>query len=112
MSITRDPESAEVMKKTATNTTATVEVMAVPGSSAKKRNSAVDRSALTAAEIAPLAEPMSRKMAVLPNTVIHRKVNPAGTSSTLRMNCRTVRPREIRAMNMPTKGDQAIHQAQ
>ena len=62
--------------------------------------------------MAPAACPMSRLMAVLPKTVIHRKVKPAGTSSTFRMNSRTVRPREIRAMNMPTKGDQAIHQAQ
>ena len=55
---------------------------------------------------------MSRLMAVLPKTVIHRKVNPAGTSSTFNRNSRTVRPREIRAMNIPTNGDQAIHQAQ
>ena len=27
-------------------------------------------------------------------------------------NCRMVRPREMRAMNIPTKGVQEIHQAQ
>ena len=35
-----------------------------------------------------------------------------GTSSTPTTNWRMVRPREMRAMNMPTKGDQEIHQAQ
>ena len=54
----------------------------------------------------------SSEMAVLPNTVIHRKVNSTGTSSTPVMNSRMVRPREMRAINMPTKGDHEIHQPQ
>ena len=37
-------------------------------------------------------------MAVLPNTVIHMKVKPAGMNSTASTNSRTVLPREIRAM--------------
>ena len=40
------------------------------------------------------------------------KVKPSGTSSTPTTNSRIVRPRDTRAMNMPTKGDQAIHQPQ
>ena len=112
VSITSDPLSAEVTKKTATSSTARVEVIAAPGRFSRKWKMAVDRSVCTACEIAPAAWPMSRLMAVFPNTVIHRKVKPVGTSSTPMMNCRTVRPREIRAMNMPTNGDQAIHQAQ
>ena len=35
-----------------------------------------------------------------------------GTTSTPIANSRMVRPREMRARNMPTKGDQEIHQAQ
>jgi hypothetical protein len=35
-----------------------------------------------------------------------------GMISTQMMNSRTVRPRLTRAMNMPTNGDQEIHQAQ
>ena len=35
-----------------------------------------------------------------------------GTSSTPVTNWRMVRPRLMRAMNMPTKGVQEIHQAQ
>lgn len=51
-------------------------------------------------------------MAVSPNTVIQNSVKPAGTSSTPLTNSRMVRPREMRAMNRPTKGDHAIHQPQ
>jgi hypothetical protein len=40
------------------------------------------------------------------------KVSSAGTNSTPPMNSRIVRPREMRAMNMPTNGDQEIHQPQ
>ena len=112
VSITSAPESAEVTKKTATRRMARPEVKAAPGSCSRKWNRAVDRSALTACEIAPAAVVMSRVMAVFPKTVIQRKVKPEGTSKTFRMNSRTVRPREMRAMNMPTNGDQAIHHAQ
>ena len=58
--------------------------------------------------------PCSRIMwiAVLPNTVIHSRVKAVGTSSTPVTNSRMVRPREIRAMNSPTNGDQASHQPQ
>ncbi|MNU02327.1 hypothetical protein D3C72_2459960 [compost metagenome] len=51
-------------------------------------------------------------IAVSPNTVIQNRVKPAGTSSTPQTNSRMVRPREMRAMNSPTNGDQAIHQPQ
>jgi hypothetical protein len=51
-------------------------------------------------------------MAVPPKAVIHSTQASEGTSSTEMMNSRTVRPRDTRAMNMPTKGDQEIHQAQ
>ncbi|MNT34087.1 hypothetical protein D3C72_1700440 [compost metagenome] len=51
-------------------------------------------------------------MAVSPNIVIHSRVKPAGTNSTPQTNWRMVRPRDTRAMNMPTNGDQDIHQPQ
>ncbi|MNE51316.1 hypothetical protein D3C80_1459390 [compost metagenome] len=51
-------------------------------------------------------------MAVPPKAVIHNTDTSDGTSSTAMRNSRTVRPRLTRAMNMPTKGDQLIHQAQ
>ena len=67
---------------------------------------------LAAADRAPLAVFWSSQIAVLPNSVIHNRLKPVGTNKAPRMNSRIVRPREMRAMNRPTKGDQEIHQAQ
>ncbi|MOA57473.1 hypothetical protein D3C78_1816600 [compost metagenome] len=51
-------------------------------------------------------------MALLPKIDIQARVKPRGISNTPKTNSRMVRPREIRAMNSPTNGDHAIHQAQ
>ena len=51
-------------------------------------------------------------MALSPKTVIQKKIKRDGARSTPTTNSLIVRPREIRAMNIPTKGAQAIHQAQ
>ena len=112
VSITSAPESAEVTKKMPTNAMARVAVTLAPGRYSRNLNSAVDRSACTAWAIPPAAVPRSSEIAVLPNTVIHRKVKAVGTNSTPITNSRIVRPREMRAMNMPTNGDHAIHHAQ
>src|SRR5699024_3880176 len=53
-----------------------------------------------------------RSMAELPNIVIQKKVKPVGINRTPPTKLRIVRPREIFAINIPTKGDQAIHQPQ
>src|SRR5690606_28545674 len=110
--MTSDPESAEVTKNTQTRMTARVEVISGKGRYSKNWNSATERSEATASVSAPAATVVSMIMAVFPNTVIQRNVKPEGTSSTPIRNSRTVRPREMRAMNMPTKGDQEIHHAQ
>ncbi|MNT71650.1 hypothetical protein D3C72_2101580 [compost metagenome] len=55
---------------------------------------------------------ITRSMALFPNTDSQARVKPSGISSTPQTSSRTVRPREIRATNMPTKGAQEIHQAQ
>ena len=47
-----------------------------------------------------------------PKVAIHSRAMIVGTISTQVMNSRTVRPKLMRPMNMPTKGAQAIHQAQ
>src|SRR5690606_19870468 len=112
MSTTSEPESDEVTKKVTTSTVATSEETDASGSSSRKRNSATDSSAATASASPVMPCTITMWMAVSPNTVIHRNVKPSGTSSTPTMNWRMVRPREMRAMNMPTKGDQAIHQPQ
>ncbi len=59
-----------------------------------------------------LAPPRACSRALLPKIDIHAKVKPSGMNSTPKTNSRIVRPREMRAMNRPTKGAQAIHQAQ
>ena len=51
-------------------------------------------------------------MPVPPSTANQMNPTMEGTSSTPVMNSRTVRPREMRAMKMPTKGAQEIHQPQ
>ena len=47
-----------------------------------------------------------------PKTANQTRLTMLGTRITPPTNCRIVRPRLIRAMNMPTKGVQEIHQAQ
>ena len=44
--------------------------------------------------------------------LVNGKVTIEGTNNTPKINSRMVRPLEIRAINIPTKGDQAIHQPQ
>lgn len=112
MSTTSAPESAEVTKNTTTISTATSEITLPSGKCSRKANSATELSWLTTS--ANWVKPSCRTMwmAVSPNTVIHSRVKPAGTNSTPQTNSRIVRPREIRAMNRPTKGDQDSHQPQ
>lgn len=52
------------------------------------------------------------RSAVPPMIANQTALAPLGTSRTPVRNCRTVRPREIRAMNVPTNGAQEIHHAQ
>ncbi len=48
----------------------------------------------------------------IPNTLNHTMLNAVGRASTPSTNSRMVRPLEIRAMKMPTNGDQVIVHAQ
>ena len=73
---------------------------------------AFDLLAETVREIAPSACLTSSQIATSPKTVNQMKLKPAGANRTPSRNCRMVRPREMRAMNMPTKGDHEIHQPQ
>ncbi|MNI52410.1 hypothetical protein D3C73_1071870 [compost metagenome] len=82
------------------------------GNCSRKANKASDESASTTSAKPCTLSTRIMWMAVSPNTVIQNSVKPAGTSSTPVTNSRIVRPREMRAMNMPTKGDHAIHQPQ
>ncbi len=82
------------------------------GNWSRKANSASGTLVVAVSETMVVRPDSCSQIAVLPNTVIHTSVKPVGTNSTPRTNSRIVRPREMRAMNMPTKGDQEIHQAQ
>ena len=127
ISITSAPESALVTKNTATMTTATKEMMprtvsaeikvCTPSDTGKwliKAKSAFELPSCprstSLSSIMPSLAIMS--MAELPKVVIQKKVKPAGIKSTPPTKLRMVRPREMRAMNIPTNGDQAIHQPQ
>ncbi len=112
ISITKEPESAEVTKNKITIHTATIDSRVEKGKCSKKANNANEVSALTVS--ARLVKPsfIIRLIEVLPKAVIHKKVKPVGTSSTPVKNSRMVRPRETRAINIPTKGDQESHQPQ
>ena len=59
------------------------------------------------------AAPLSwRSIAAPPSTANQTKLTPLGISSTPSTNSPIVRPLEMRAMNVPTKGAQEIHHAQ
>ena len=58
------------------------------------------------------APPMTISMALLPMIDIQAIMKASGSNSVPMTNSRMVRPREMRARNSPTKGPQAIHQAQ
>src|SRR6056300_1561987 len=112
ISITREPESEEVTKNVTISIVASADVIAVKGNCSSRTKIAVGILVCTAdAKPTPVSCISSHKP-LLPNTVSQRNVKPEGTSSTPRMNSRIVRPREIRAINMPTNGDHEIHHAQ
>src|SRR5699024_5264000 len=108
MSTTREPESEEGTKKTATRMVPSTDSSGGAGDCSEMRD--IDSSAV-----------MSPRSPV-PNHCRNRPLPPqienqimptrVGTSSTPATNCRTVRPLEMRAMNTPTKGAHAIHQPQ
>ena len=87
--------------------------MAYSGYSANRENSAcgVSPSSTTGVVSTPGSR-SSMSMAARPKMENHTRSNAVGKSSVPPMNSRTVRPREMRAKNMPTKGDQQMVQAQ
>ena len=124
--MTMEAESAPVTKKIATRTTAstmrTMRTTLCTGMALSRSNRIVSKfrsgvpSALRwtracAAWPARSARSWS-PMAPPPKMANQMRETTEGTSMTPVTNCRMVRPREMRAMNIPTKGVQEIHQAQ
>ena len=111
MPSTSTAESPEVTKNTITSTVAMPDISVPSGNWPNMENSAVETSALTASAIGR-CRMISMFNAVPPNTENHRNAAAAGAATVPRMNSRTVRPRDTRAMNRPTNGDHDTHQAQ
>ncbi len=59
-----------------------------------------------------IKQDLDQHLAMVPKIANHTNEPKAGTSNTPVTNSLIVLPREIRAMNTPTNGAQAIHQAQ
>src|SRR5690625_510459 len=106
--ITIAAESAEVIKKHTIDTMANITVSPPKGRFLRILNS------MASAEPESLsASPLkSMDMAAPPKTINQLAHTVAGTMITTVTNSRKVRPREILAINMPTKGVREIHQAQ
>lgn len=108
--MTNEPESDDVTKKNTITSTARTLVIAPIGKPSSNRKSDVLVSTAPLTSMSPLLR--CRNNAESPKIVNHSEAITVGTSSTAPMNSRIVRPREIRAMNIPTNGAQLIHQPQ
>ena len=107
--MTTDAESAEVMKKTARTKMSTNGVSCASGRVSKSAKSTCSGVAEPSKPATPSRESV---IAAPPKTVKASARIRLGTARVTTANSRSVRPREMRAMNMPTNGVQAIHQAQ
>lgn len=111
MPSTKVAESAEVTKNIITRITAIKDRIEPSGICANIAKSAAEESwAATADKPRLCVNSMCR--AVPPKILNQIKFERVGAKSMPSMNCLMVLPLEMRAKNIPTKGDQAIHQAQ
>ena len=108
VSITSEPESDEVTKNTITKMMPNKDVRDANGSGLNISNSFNSKAALLTGAA---ASAITYDIAVPPKAPIHKILTIVGTMMTQKTNSRTVRPRETRAINMPTNGDQEIHHA-
>jgi hypothetical protein len=108
--MTTEAASAPLMKKNAIRIMATIDTRVVNGScssAVKSESSGVDVVPIKSA--CPL---VWRSIPVAPTIANQTKPSPVGIATTPRMNSRIVRPLEMRATKVPTKGAQEIHHAQ
>ena len=111
--MTKMPESADVTKNVMIRTTHMIVIKDKNGPEIISPNVTNSLAVFEAPIIAPFASPVSsRSIAVPPRIVIYAKHTNAGAITHPMMNSRTVRPREMRARNNPTNGENAIHHAQ
>lgn len=100
-------ESALVTKKEHNKTTAVNESNVPKGYWVITTKNAVDVSLMAKAAVSG-----PRLIPIAPKIENHRKEAKEGAKMTPMINSRIVLPFDIRAINTPTKGAQAIHQAQ
>ena len=106
--ITIEAASAPETKKMATSTITTTLASVASGNC-----SSIVNSWASCAPAPKMSVPAFwRSIAVPPKTANQSRLTRLGTRSTPATNWRIVRPREMRAMNMPTNGVHEIHQAQ
>ena len=110
VAITTDAASAPLMKNRAISRTQSAELSTGTGSASSAVNS--DSSGVAKAPTMSALPPRWSSMPVPPTTANQRNPKPVGAATTPITNSRIVRPREMRATNMPTKGAQETHQAQ
>ena len=109
VSITSVPESQPVTKKIRIRPIAIKDVNCAQGSAPSSTNNCVSSDALVRS--APLPATIWAILAS-PKIVSHNMPSKLGKITAPAINSRTVRPSEIRAMNIPTNGAQLIHHAQ
>lgn len=110
LSMTNEPLSEEVTKNTETIKIPMILVKVYKGNAFKKMNKEVEVSSKTGIDKIPGVS-ISSNSPDPPKTLIQKKVIKVGTNNTPKTNSLNVRPFEILAMNIPTKGAHATHQA-
>ena len=114
MSMTSEPESDEVTKKVTTSKVASSGGDLRPGQMFQQFEQGDGHVVADAPrpDALPPPEPCPCAMARIAEKRHPHEGEADRHQQHPTMNSRMVRPRETRAMNMPTKGDQAIHQPQ
>src|SRR5699024_10407675 len=101
MSMTSDPESEDVTKKKTTTRIATTLSTMPMGNTSKNWNS---EAVLSTPSLTSSCPESAKNIEPDPKIVNQTRLAAVGARSTPRTNWRIVRPREMRAMNMPTNG--------
>ena len=107
--MTIEAASAPDTKKIATSTMTRIEVTPAHGIESSSAKSVLSSPSPNLSSVAPISCAL---IAAPPKIANHTRLTVLGTRSTPVTNSRMVRPREMRAMNMPTKGVQLTHHAQ
>src|SRR5699024_9676306 len=112
MSNTIDEESTDVVKKTTTMSTENNDITGAHGKFERNSNSAPGTSPWSTTTSTRPPDSSSTRNEAIPNTPNQISEKPTGSARTPVTNSRMVRPREMRAMKIPTNGAHVMVQAQ